>query len=121
VVATVAAVGYAARGIGGGALAAAVAFAPSFLFVLLGGGRFERLRGNARAKAFLDGAGPAAIGAILGSAIPLTGALQETWQYLVLAAAAIALLAARRGVVGTLIGAGVVGVILALAGGPVPR
>jgi chromate transporter len=121
VVATVAGVGYAARGVGGGALAAAIAFAPSFLFVLLGGGHFERLRGNPRAKAFLDGAGPAAVGAILGAAIPLAGALRETWQYLLLAAAAIALLIARRGVVATLVWAGVVGVIVALAGAPVPR
>jgi chromate transporter len=44
VVATVAAVGYAAHGLAGGALAALVAFAPSFSFVLLGGRRFERLR-----------------------------------------------------------------------------
>jgi chromate transporter len=41
VVATVAAVGYAAHGIAGGLLAAAVAFSPSFSFVLLGGQRFE--------------------------------------------------------------------------------
>ena len=41
-----------------------------------------------RARAFLDGAGPAAIGAILGSAIPLARALDEPWQYAVLAAAA---------------------------------
>ena len=121
VVATVAGVGYAARGVGGGALAAAIAFAPSFLFVLLAGGRFERLRGNAGATAFLAGAGPAAIGAILGSAIPLAGALQEWWQYLVLAAAAFALLLARRGVVAVLLWAGLLGAIVALAGGPVPR
>jgi chromate transporter len=121
VVATVAAVGYAAHGIGGAALAAAVAFAPSFLFVLLGGGHFERLRANRRARSFLAGSGPAAIGAILGSAIPLAGALQETWQYLLLAAAAFALLLVRRGVVATLLWAGLAGVIVALAGGPVPR
>jgi chromate transporter len=121
VVATVAGVGYAAHGLGGGALAAAVAFAPSFLFVLLGGGHFTRLRENVRARSFLAGAGPAAIGAILGSAIPLAGALGETWQYLVLAAAAFALLLARRGVVATLVLAGVLGVIVALAGGPVPH
>ena len=58
VVATVAAVGYAAHGVGGAVLAAAVAFTPSFSFILLGGGRFERLRRNDRARAFLDGAGP---------------------------------------------------------------
>ena len=71
VVATVAAVGYAAHGLAGGLLAALVAFTPSFSFILLGGRRFEQLRNNQRARAFLDGAGPAAIGAILGAAILL--------------------------------------------------
>jgi chromate transporter len=121
VVATVAGVGYAARGLGGGALAAAVAFAPSFLFVLLAGGHFTRLRENHRARSFLAGAGPAAVGAILGSAIPLARALQETWQYLLLAVAAVALLPARRGVVATLVLSGAIGAIVALAGGPVPH
>ncbi len=120
VVATVAAVGYAARGIGGAALAAVVAFTPSFAFVLIGGGRFERIRSSSRAQAFLAGAGPAAIGAILGAAIPLAAALREGWQLAVLGAAAIALLIARRGIVVTLLGAGVVGVAAALAGAPVP-
>jgi chromate transporter len=121
VVATVAAVGYAAHRVFGAALAAAVAFAPSFAFVLVGGARFERIRTSTRARAFLAGAGPAAIGAILGAAIPLAVALRETWQFGVLAAAAIALLIARRGIVVTLLGAGIVGVVIALAGGPVPR
>jgi chromate transporter len=120
VVATVAAVGYAAHGVGGALLAAAVAFTPSFSFILLGGGRFERLRGNERARAFLDGAGPAAIGAILGSAVTLAGGLDETWQIPVLAAAAVALLLLRIGVVQTLVGAGTVGAVLALAGAPLP-
>jgi chromate transporter len=120
VVATIAAVGYAAAGVGGGLLAAAVAFLPSFSFILLGGGRFERLRSNYAARGFLGGAGPAAIGAILGSAIPLAAALEERWQAAVLAAAAVALLALRRGVVATLVGAGAVGAVIALAGGPLP-
>jgi chromate transporter len=120
VVATIAAVGYGAYGIGGGLLAALIAFLPSFSFILLGGGRFERLRANPLARGFLAGAGPAAIGAILGSAVPLTGALSETWQLAVLAAAALALLLARRGVVSVLLGAGAVGVVVALAGGPLP-
>jgi chromate transporter len=120
VVATVAAVGYAAHGIGGGLLAAAVAFIPSFSFILLGGGRFERLRGNDVARGFLDGAGPAAIGAILGSAVTLAAALTEGWQWAVLAAAAISLLIIRRGVVETLVGAGAVGAVLALTGAPLP-
>jgi chromate transporter len=121
VVLTVAAVGYAAAGIGGGILAAAVAFSPSFAFVLLGAGRFDRLRRDARIRGFLDGAGPAAIGAILGSAIPLARALGEPWQYGVLAGAAILLIPLRRGIVQTLLLAGVIGLVVALAGGPLPR
>jgi chromate transporter len=92
---TVALVGWAAAGIGGALLAAAVAFAPSFLAIMLGGERFGRLRENRAARAFLDGAGPAAVGAILGAAVPLAQALDEWWQFAVLAAAA-ALLALRR-------------------------
>ena len=121
VVATVAAVGYAAHGLGGGILAAAVAFTPSFSFILLGGGRFERLRDSAAARAFLDGAGPAAIGAILGAAITLARALHEPWQFVLLAAAAARLLALRRGVVTTLVLGGGAGAAIALAGAPVPR
>ena len=68
---TVALVGWAAAGMGGALLAAAVAFAPSFLAIVLGGERFGRLRENRAARAFLDGAGPAAVGAILGAAVPL--------------------------------------------------
>jgi chromate transporter len=117
---TVAAVGYAAAGMGGALLAAAVAFAPSFAFVLLGASRFDRLRAQPDARAFLDGAGPAAIGAILGSAVALARTLSEPWQAAVLAAAAVALLALRRGVVSTLLGAGAAGALLALAGAPVP-
>jgi chromate transporter len=120
VVHTVAAVGYAAAGVGGGLLAAAVAFSPSFAFILLGAHRFDRLRGDPAVRAFLDGAGPAAIGSILGSAIPLTAALTEPWQYAVTAGAALLLLAARRGVVATLLSAAAVGVVVALAGGPLP-
>jgi chromate transporter len=120
VVHTVAVVGYAAAGVWGALLASAVAFAPSFSFVLLGAERFDRLRADLRARAFLDGAGPAAIGAIVGSAIPLALALSEAWQVAVLAAAAIALLALRQSVVLTLLAAGLVGVVVALAGAPLP-
>jgi chromate transporter len=119
VVQTVAVVGYAAAGIAGGLLASAVAFTPSFLLVLFGGPRFNQIRGDRRARAFLDGAGPAAIGAILGSAITLTRALAHPWQYLVLAGALVLLLPLRRGVVLTLLSAAGAGVIIALAAGTV--
>ncbi|HLJ99138.1 MAG TPA: chromate efflux transporter, partial [Streptosporangiaceae bacterium] len=120
VVQTVATVGYAAAGIGGGVLAAVVAFTPSFAFVLGGARYFGALRDNQRALSFLDGAGPAAIGAILGSAIPLVRTLAQPWQFAVLAGAAVLLLGLRRGVVLTLCAAGAVGVLVALAGGPLP-
>ena len=119
VVQTVAVVGYAAAGIAGGLLASVVAFTPSFAFVLLGGPRFHQIRGNTSARAFLEGAGPAAIGAILGSAITLTRALTHPWQYAVLAGALILLLPLRRGTVLTLLSAAVLGVIIALAAGTV--
>ncbi|MET8702659.1 chromate efflux transporter [Kitasatospora sp. NPDC004723] len=118
VVQTVAVVGYAAAGIAGGLLAAAVAFAPSFLLVILGGRYFDRLRADARVQDFLTGAGPAVIGAIAGSALPLAAALGPGWQWAVLAGALLWLVAARRGVVLALLAAGAAGVIAAAAGLP---
>jgi chromate transporter len=126
VVQTVSAVGYAAAGLGGGLLAALVAFSPSFVFVLAGAGYFSVLRTSRVAQAFLDGAGPAAIGAILGSAVLLAGTLREPWQFAVLAGAAVLLLGpalpvVRHGVVLTLLAAAATGVLVALAGGPLPH
>lgn len=119
VVLTVAVVGYAAGGVGGGLLAALVAFAPSFVFVLAGGRHFDRLRRSDGVQAFLTGAGAGAIGAIAGSAIPLGLALGHLWQLGVLAIAILWLVLLRRGVVAGLVGSGVLGVIAALAGAPV--
>ena len=117
---TVAAVGYSAGGLAAGLFAALVAFAPSFSFILIGAARFERLLVDERVLAFLAGAAPAAAGAIVGSAIPLAGAIVEWWQYPVLAAAAVALLAFRVGVVPTLLAAGVAGLAAGLLGAPLP-
>ena len=119
VVQTVAVVGYAAAGVRGGLLASLVAFAPSLAFVLVGGRRFDLIRRDERARAFLDGAGPAAIGAIFGAAVPLARELAEPWQFGVLAGAAVLLLVLRRGVVPTLLLAGLAGTVVALAGGTV--
>ena len=118
VVQTVAVVGYAAAGVGGGLLAALVAFAPSFAFVLLGGRHFDQLRANSTVASFLTGAGPAVIGAIAGSAVPLGLSLQHLWQIPVLAGALAWLLVFRRGVVSALLIAGAVGAVVALAGAP---
>jgi chromate transporter len=120
VVQTVAVVGYAAAGIAGGLLAALVAFSPSFVFVLGGARHFQTLRENATARAFLDGAGPAAIGAIIGVAIPLALALGQTWQFAVLAGAALSLLVLRRSVVLTLLIAAIIGIVIVQLGAPMP-
>jgi len=117
---TVAVVGYAAAGLGGALVAALIAFAPSFLVMLLGGARFEALRHNAGARAFLDGAGPAAVGAILGAVVPLAGAIVAAWQVALLAAAALVLASGRVGVVAVLVGAGAVGALAGLTGAPLP-
>jgi chromate transporter len=121
VVLTVAAVGYAAAGLGGALLAVLIAFAPSFVFVLVGARSFNRLRTNRTIQSFLTGAGATVIGAILGSAVPLGLAIAELWQVGVLVLAGIWLLAMRRGVVPAIVGAAVLGVVAVLYGAPVPH
>jgi chromate transporter len=112
VVQTVAVVGYAVGGVGAGLLAALIAFSPSFLFIMVGADRFHALLANRDARAFIDGAAPAALGAILGSAVPLALALDHGWQVALLAAAAVALLVLRRGVVAVLVAAGAAGALI---------
>ncbi|MFZ0667485.1 MAG: chromate efflux transporter [Acidimicrobiales bacterium] len=116
VVQTVAVVGYAARGVTGAMVAAVIAFAPSFAFVLGGGRHFEKLRSVTSIGSFLGGAGPAVIGAIAGSSIPLGTSFQHLWQIAVLGGVLVWLFALRKGVVSGLVGAAVVGLAIALAG-----
>jgi chromate transporter len=116
VVQTVAVVGYAAAGLAGALFAAALAFAPSFAFVIGGASHFGKIRANNSVQWFLTGAGPAVIGAIAGSAIPLGLSLHYYWQIAVLVGALLWLLAARRSVVACLLVAGVVGALLGLVG-----
>jgi len=116
---TVAIVGWAAAGLGGAVLAAAIAFAPSFIVVGVIGERFAQLRESLTARAFLDGAGPAAVGAIFGASVPLVRALEEGWQWAVLAAA-VAALALGRAAFWALVGGAVAGVAAMLAGASIP-
>jgi chromate transporter len=95
-----------------------VAFAPSFLFIIAGASHFDRLRADARIRAFLTGAGAAVIGAIAGSAVPLGRELAHVWQLGILGLAAIWLLGLRRGVVSALVACGALGVIAVMAGAP---
>ena len=106
VVPTVAVVGYAAHGLGGGC---SPRRSPSRRRSLSSCSAVSASGGCARASAparSSDGAGPAAIGAILGSAIVRSRARSEAWQYALLAAAAVALLVLRRGVVAVLLAPG---------------
>ena len=102
VVHTVAVVGYAAAGVGGGC-SPPVAFAPSFVFVLFGAPHFDSPRDTTRAPGpSSTEPDPPRSAPSSASAIPLALALQERGSSRVLAAAAVLLLAVRRGVVGTL-------------------
>ena len=122
VVATVAAVGYAAHGVGGGALAAAVAFAPSFLI------RAARRRAtssacvrtsarshSSMARARRRSARSSVRRSRWRARSRRPGSTycwrRQPWRLLLL----------RRGVVPTLLWTGAVGAIIALAGGPLPH
>ncbi len=119
VVQTIAVVGYAAGGVGGALLAALIAFAPSFVFIIAGARHFASLRTNRLAQSFLGGAGPAAIGAIAGASIPLALAVAHVWQVVMLSGAVVVIIGLRRSVVITLLGAGIIGAVGAALGLPV--
>ena len=119
VVLTTAVIGYAADGLSGGLLAPLVAFAPSFLFIIFGAPRFSLLRRSERIQSFLTGAGPAVIGAIAGSAIPLGRELVHIWQIPVLAAALVWLFVTKRSVISALLLSGIAGLVLFGFGMPV--
>ena len=121
VVLTVSVVGYAVSGVAGAALAAVVAFAPSFAFVLAGAPYFAQLRERPGPRAFLDGAGPAAVGAIFGAAALLAPqAWKEWWQPLVLVACVVAAALGRSSFVLLAFGLAL-GLLAAAAGLPLPR
>ncbi len=109
VVQTIAVVGYGAHGVGGALLASGVAFAPSFLFVLIGGRTFTVIRTNPTALSFLRGAGPAAIGAIMGSSILFAEGITEVWQWFIVGIATGWILVARKTPVFMLLEAAVAG------------
>ena len=90
-------------------------------FVLAGAHSFERLRADRRLQSFLAGAAPAAVGAIIGAAVPLAGSIATFWQVAIALLAAVALLIARRTIVVVLLGAAGCGALIAIAGAPLPR
>jgi len=71
VVITVAFIGYLVRGTPGALVAAAGVFVPCYLFVIGPAPFYERIAGNARVVAFVNGITAAATGAIAGAAVVL--------------------------------------------------
>ena len=121
VVLTVSVVGYAVSGVAGAALAAAVAFAPSFAMVLAGAPFFDQLRTRAGPRAFRDGAGPAAVGAIFGAAVLLAPQAGKVWWQGIVIAGAVAAALLRRSSFTILALGLLLGLLAAAAGLPLPR
>lgn len=120
VVHTVTAVGFAASGVFGAMTAAVVAFAPSFVLIGCGAKHFEKIRTNIAVRSFLDGSGPAAIGAIVGVAVPLFLSLSEAWQFALTVLSFGVVFVAKRGTFQTLVAMAVIGVVGVQAGLPLP-
>ncbi len=113
VVQTIAVVGYGASGVLGALIAATIAFAPSFAFIVFGGPRFEALRSHPTAAGFLGGAAPAAMGAIVASAVILAGEMRHLWQVVVFAVLGLVwMVGLRRSPLSGLVAAAVVGGVL---------
>ena len=87
-------------------------------FILLGAERFDRLRANPTVARLPRRRRPRRDRRDPRLAVPLALALSETWQFAVLAAAAVALFVLRRGVVLTLIAAGIAGALASALGAP---
>jgi chromate transporter len=118
VVQTVAVVGYAAGGVVGGIVAAAIAFGPSFAFVIFGAPHFAKLRTDDRVQVFLRGAGVAVVAAIAAAAVPLARDVQHLWQLGPAVAAALWLLWRRSNAWVAITVAALMGLVAALAGAP---
>ena len=119
VVQTVAVIGYAAAGVGGGLLASLVAFTPSFCFVL---GCWPVLRPAPAQRAgtgLPDRGGPGRHRGDRRSSHPAGARPGPPVAGAILALAAGWLIGLRRGVVTAIVGAAALGVLTYLAGGPV--
>ena len=120
VVHTVAVVGFAAGGVMGAVTTACIAFLPSFMLIGFGAPHFERLRKNTSVRSFLDGAGPSAIGAILGVSVPLLMSISQSWQWIIAASAVGIVFALRKNPFQVLLLAGAAGVLFVQFGAALP-
>ena len=67
-----------------------------------------------------DGAGPAAVGAILGASVLLLDSLEEWWQFVVLGVAVVAVFAVRVGAFWVLVAGALAGLGAGAVGFAVP-
>jgi chromate transporter len=115
VVATVAAVGFAAAGWAGGVEASVIAFAPSLVFVALGARHLHQFRQRHGPQAFLVGAGPTATGAIAASAVTLAHGCVLHWQWPILVLAFVPVVVMRRSTTAWLLAGTATGLLIGLA------
>jgi chromate transporter len=110
-------IGYQMAGLGGAVVATLGIFLPSFVLVAAVHPLLPRMRASMRLAALLDGVNAAALGLIGAVAAELgRAALVDAWS-LVIAAAAVAVLAARRaGPTAVLLGGGAAGLAIGALG-----
>ena len=110
---TIAAIGYYADGIRGAAIAAVLAFLPSYLMVVFLAPQLQRIRDRADVKLFFWGALPASTGLILGTA-PFFAAAIHQWVGAVFGLAGLVALFSKKVPVAVILLVGVAaGLVLA--------
>jgi chromate transporter len=110
-------VGWLLHGASGAAVATLAIFLPAFLGVFLGGALFERLRGDSRARAFLDGVNAASL-ALMAEVTGVLGraALMDVPSVFLALAALLLLVAFKANGSWVVLGAVVVGAVRAWLG-----
>lgn len=119
VLSTAAFIGYVVTGgdLWGALVAAGAIFLPSFLFVLALNPLLPRLRESAWVSAFLDAVNVCAVGLLAAVTLELSVVTLDDWpKYVIAIGAAILGLWRGVGAVWLVLGGGVVGVVIALAG-----
>ncbi len=105
-------VGYKVAGIAGAAVAAAAAFLPSFIIMLIILPALNRVRKLVWTRAAMRGMGPAVIGVLAVSLIRLApAALPDVFAIVILAAALLGLMVVRIGVFKLMIAGAMLGVL----------
>ena len=110
VVITAAFIGYKVAGFLGALVATVAIFLPSFVFVFIGSAFMKRFERSPRTQAAIKGINAAAVGAILGSCLPLSrAALTGAFPLLLFAASLIGMLRYKVGFVKILAAAALLG------------